>query len=366
MKRSILSELLLTTWREPNTFPDLPTAQKELILRQARRAGLLASLQTVLKQANVLDRLSPRIQDYLEGSQIIGTEQERSIRWEVNRIHRAFYGTALPVILLKGAAYVMLNLPVAKGRLVGDVDILLPKTDLPLAQQCLHAHDWVTVKANPYDQHYYREWMHEWPPLRHRYRQTEVDMHHAILPITGRLHPDSTRLLANVQPVPGYDGVWTLGSQDLVLHAMAHLFYDNDFQQAGLRNLLDLDGLLRHYGQNPGFWESLVTRAQELELTRPLYYALHFTVKLCHTPIPPIHISKPGWLTRILMNRLIPWAILPENPNQHSKGVVAGLAQWLLYVRSHWLRMPPSLLLPHLARKWTRRWHFNVWHRRSV
>jgi hypothetical protein len=29
----------------------------------------------------------------------------------------------------------------------------------------------------------------------------------------------------------------------------------------------------------------------------------------------------------------------------------AGAASFALYVRSHWLRMPPHLLLPHLARK---------------
>jgi len=28
---------------------------------------------------------------------------------------------------------------------------------------------------------------------------------------------------------------------------------------------------------------------------------------------------------------------------------------WLMFVRSHWLRMPPHLLLPHLARKSWRR-----------
>ena len=33
----------------------------------------------------------------------------------------------------------------------------------------------------------------------------------------------------------------------------------------------------------------------------------------------------------------------------------AGLARWLLYVRSHWLRMPPLLLARHLLRKSLRR-----------
>jgi glutaconate CoA-transferase subunit A len=38
------------------------------------------------------------------------------------------------------------------------------------------------------------------------------------------------------------------------------------------------------------------------------------------------------------------------------RGAAEGLARWLLYVRSHWLRMPPHLLVPHLVRKaWMRR-----------
>jgi hypothetical protein len=34
---------------------------------------------------------------------------------------------------------------------------------------------------------------------------------------------------------------------------------------------------------------------------------------------------------------------------------LSGVASWILYVRSHWLRMPPNLLVPHLIRKsWQR------------
>jgi hypothetical protein len=34
---------------------------------------------------------------------------------------------------------------------------------------------------------------------------------------------------------------------------------------------------------------------------------------------------------------------------------LSGVAAWTLYVRSHWLRMPPNLLVPHLIRKsWQR------------
>ena len=52
------------------------------------------------------------------------------------------------------------------------------------------AHGWLRMKIDPYDDRYYRVWMHEIPPLRHRERKTEIDLHHTILPRTSRLKPD--------------------------------------------------------------------------------------------------------------------------------------------------------------------------------
>lgn len=53
------------------------------------------------------------------------------------------------------------------------------------------------------------------------------------------------------------------------------------------------------------------------------------------------------------MDRLIPLALFPEHPDfprQH-----AARARLLIYIRSHWLRMPPLLLARHLGYKtWLR------------
>ncbi len=354
-------ERLLTVLSDPHAWSTLAVGEQELVLRLARRVGLLASLRARLEQAGVLATLSPRMQDFLEGGWIIALEHKRSMRWEVNRIQRAFYNTGLPVILLKGAAYELLDLPFAKGRLAADVDLLLPREDLPLAEQRLLEQGWVTTQQDPYDQHYYRAWMHELPPMRHRQRMTELDLHHAILPPSARLHPDSAQLLADAQPVEGFSGVWTLSGVDMILHGVAHLFYDSDFSQGGLRGLLDLDALLRQHGQDPDFFGRLIDRAVTLELLRPLYYALYFTARLCGTPMPLTALvaagrGGPGWVVMGLMKWLIPWAILPAHPDGQEDGWRAGVARWLLYVRSHWLRMPPHLLIPHLARKWVKKW----------
>ena len=117
---------------------------------------------------------------------------------------------------------------------------------------------------------------------------------------------------------------------------------------------LILTRLLRHFGAKPDFWPQLISRAAELDLTRPLYYALHYTSSILDTPVPDTILSesgvgRPGALTAPIMDRLFRRALAPDHPSCADR--LTGSAQWLLYVRSHYLRMPLYLLIPHLVRK---------------
>ena len=94
------------------------------------------------------------------------------------------------------------------GRMCSDVDILVPRERLDLFERALLANGWVHVTLEPYDQLYYRRWTHELPPLVHRDRLTAVDVHHGILPVTSRLKPDLTRLLAQARALPGPWSRW--------------------------------------------------------------------------------------------------------------------------------------------------------------
>ena len=124
---------------------------------------------------------------------------------------------------------------------------------------------------------------------------------------------------------------------------------------AGLRDLVDLDDLLRHWGTREVFWEELLQRARQQDLVQPLCYALRYCSRLLGTPVPPQLQAKsvvyaglpPGALS--LMDRLVMTALDPSRDNLDSRR--AGFGRWLLYLRSHKLRMPMHLLLPHLLRK---------------
>jgi len=191
--------------------------------------------------------------------------------------------------------------------------------------------------------------MHELPPMQHVSRQTVLDVHHAILPRTARLKPDSGKLLAASQPVPGEPRLRVLAPVDMVLHAATHLFLNEEFSSA-LRDLADLDSLLRHFGGETRFWQDLPARALELDLARPLYYALRYATAILNSPVPPAacrasDAGRPPRPLIPLMDALFLRALKPD------RSTAAGLARRALYVRAHWLRMPPLLLARHLAIK---------------
>jgi len=281
----------------------------------------------------------------------------RTQQAEVQR-EALFLGAALrelgaPVVMLKGAAYVLAALPAAQGRLFSDIDLMVPKADLDRAESQLMLHGWMGGAQTAYDERYYRQWMHELPPMTHVHRQTTLDVHHTLLPESARLRPDAAALFTRAQDIPDWPGLQVLGPADMVLHNMTHLFM-NDETRHSLRDLCDLDALLRHFGAQPGFWEELMARAQLHQLTRPLYYGLRYAVGCLGTPVPEATQSAVARLgppapLRLLMDALWSRALDPQSKLRHRSS--DALASWALYVRGHWLRMPPLLLLRHLSIK---------------
>jgi hypothetical protein len=289
----------------------------------------------------------------LAAARTLSTAQQDEVRREVAHISRALRLLAVPIVLLKGAAYVMTDLPAAAGRMFSDIDVLVPRNRLAEVESSLMLAGWAIADLSEYDQLYYRRWGHELPPLQHIRRQTVLDVHHAILPDTARLKPPSRKLFEAARPLDGTERVFVLAPVDLVLHSMAHLFHNEEWSH-GLRDLSDLDLLLRHFGATAGFWNQLIERARELDLTRPLYYGLHQAHTILGTPVPTESLQAsrglaPPWPIRKLMNEL--WSHALRSPHRSAKGPLTPLAHLMLYVRAHWLRMPPVLLARHLAVK---------------
>ncbi len=329
--------------RDARGAPAPTLSDWDALLPCARRHGLLGRLDHALRQAGVA--VPAPVAPHLAAARFEAAERARMLRWEADCVRRALAGFDAPLVLLKGAAYELAGLPCAPGRLASDLDILVPKARLAEVEARLLAHGWEHAKTEAYDQRYYREWMHELPPLVHRLRGTAVDVHHTILPPSGRLSPDGARLLAEARPLPGTP-FHVLAPTDLVLHSAAHAFEDGDLGR-GLRDLADLHALLTHFAATePRFAERLAERARTLGLERPLYYALRYCRRLFGTALAETLVAAAP-AGRRLMDPLVEAALLGSR--------AAPLAAQLLYLRAHWLRMPPGLLARHLGRKALRR-----------
>jgi len=276
---------------------------------------------------------------------------ERAVRWEIDRLSRAFLDTGQTWILLKGAGYIAAGLPPGRGRRVADIDVLVPQADLGRVEQILQENGWEFPEINAYDNRYYREWMHELPPMVHRERHSVVDVHHGILPRISRLKPSSDRLLQQAETLG--DGVRVLAPAHIVLHAAAHLFHDGEITGA-IRDLVDLDQLLRWFGRDDQFWERLVEETPVMDLARPLYYALRYTQRWFGTPLPHAVVAATRtWAPPAPVRRLMD--VLVDGAMMGTTGRSASASVFALYVRSHWLKMPPFLVIRHLLRKSLRR-----------
>jgi len=349
------NDLLTKALREPRSAASLALEDWNLLVRQARHADLLARLCVLLEERRLLDHVPPEARRHVESAQAVAEAHERVVRWEAYQIRRALEPLDVPVILLKGAAYVLAKLPPGQGRLFYDVDILVPKEDLDSVEGALLRHGWMSTHLDPYDQRYYRQWMHELPPLRHIRRHTVLDVHHTILPETARLTPDPHKLVAAANRLDGQGCLRILAPTDMVLHCATHLFHDGEFEH-GLRDLADLDSLLRHFGRDQGFWPELLERARELHLVRPLYYGLRYAESILGASIPQTVQEKLGLRNHVvsaLMDGVFTRSLAPDHPSCATS--FTGLARWFLYIRGHTLRMPLHLLIPHLIRKVLRR-----------
>lgn len=337
---------------EPACTTDLGLSDWDTLIPQARNANLLASLGVLLEERGLLAQIPAEVQRHLVSAIHAWNKQRDGLQYELRWLQRALTEAGVPLTVLKGAAYAVAGLRVGRGRLMSDIDLLVPAARIADVEAALQRHGWTSAELDPYDERYYRQWMHEIPPLGHPRRGSTLDVHHTIIPPTAHRNVDADKLFAaTVEVAPG---VRVLGATDMVIHSATHLFHEGEFGH-GLRDLWDLHQLMCEFGaQDAGFWDALTRRATELDLADPLYYGMRYANRCFGTPVPDAALhanirSRRSTTPIAVMDFLFDRVFVPDHPDCLLPGTA--LARQCLYVRSHYLRMPLHLLLPHLARK---------------
>lgn len=349
---------LASLLRHPGRIETLTEEQWDDVVPQARRAGLLSRLATLAQAEEGYAALPERPRRHMQAAQFVAAKHARDVLYELDRIHEVLGSVLGTIVLLKGAAYLAAGLPACRGRVFNDIDILVPEEKLGAVESLLQFAGWRAGAIDPYDDKYYRRWMHQIPPLTHGGRQTTIDVHHSIVPRTARVGAvTAAHLMKRIRNLEDRPGFAVLAPDDMVLHSATHLFNEGEFGR-GLRDLNDLDLLIRHFGGSDGFGPTLLRRAVELGLARPLFYALRHAARTLGTPLPnelaeaSRRFGPPAPVLR-LMDSMLTRALLPNHKS--CRDALTGPALFFLYVRAHYLRMPLHLLVPHLVRKGVRR-----------
>jgi hypothetical protein len=333
------ANVLVAALRDPATVNGLRPEQWTALIAIARAESLLGTLAHRLAGHD----LPNRVLVILDDARTDAEQARLQALWEAEMARRALAPLGIEPILLKGTAYAAAGLRAGQGRSIGDLDILVPRERLDEAERALLAAGWEWVKEDPYDDLYYRRWMHELPPLIHRERDRMIDVHHTILPLTHRRTPDVTALIEGSIRIG--EGLRVLSAEDMIVHSAAHLLADGDLS-GGLRNLWDLHCLLRDFeerspaehgsAEQPG--SALRARARRHGLGVEVSRAWRLSHHLFGSD--KAHLSAAD---RLFVRRLLArdgWG-RATRPALRSG----------FYVRSHALRMPPLMLARHLWAK---------------
>ncbi|WP_274601269.1 nucleotidyltransferase domain-containing protein [Halorhodospira halophila] len=324
------------------------------MLAVGRENLLLGALWHRAMEAGVAERLPEWAARHLWGAALTAETNAAALRWELEQLDSGLIRNLTPPLVLKGGAYVLAGLPNAAGRIAADIDLLFRRDEVERAEAVLFYEGWFGTHHSAYDQRYYRQWMHELPPLQHVKRGTTLDLHHNILPATFAVAVDPERLLSAARPIGGMDRLQLPAPRHLVLHAIVHLFSETDWDR-GLRDLYDIHTLIEHYEAQHGvvFWEELLNEAEALQVAWLMEPAIRCCQHRFGTLVPEsverrLHDHAASLPARWVSRRMFHHAL---NGRVSATPWVDALARALVFLRGHWLKMPPLLLARHLFYK---------------
>ncbi|MEP7702701.1 nucleotidyltransferase family protein [Paraglaciecola sp. 25GB23A] len=324
----------------------LSLKQWEQLLRILRGADMLGSFYYFLQRHEQLSHVPDFALGHLLSAKRYADRQVQQVNAEVSLLAACLAIIDCKPVFLKGAAYVLNNSSNHFGRVMSDIDILVPKVDLLKVENALKSDGWLEKKLDDYDEQYYRKWVHELPPFTHPERGVSLDVHHTIIPpITGMIIPQHYLFGNKIKTEFGH---LTLSAEMVIMHCIIHLFYNEDYEKS-FRDIVDIHMLLLDY-ESEHKLTAINQVANDLHFAKEWHYALYlcdhlFNVKRIDTLSKDTRFYSLASINTLFIKVIILPALIPSHDLFDSRW--NKFARFVMFLRGHFLKMPLKILIPH-------------------
>ncbi len=338
---------------KPEKLLDVPPSALSNIVSEARYFNMLAQLKYLCESRGCWSSLPKKFKAQLSSASLFYENQRRKLDIEAEEITKVLTPLNVQWMYLKGGAYHLNGMVGFSGRMMNDIDILVEESAISRVESAFKDNSWVSAKISNYDEKFYRSWSQEIPPLRHLYRQVELDVHFNILPKTLKETVDGRYLFEQAVSIDSRPNQKVLKPHAMLIHSAIHLFYESEYHK-GLRDLYDIWILIENYSTQEGFWDELIDLQSKVGNEESVYLALRYSQMVYDAAIPSEVLEyyecyKPNKFYLLTLDFCFLNVFTSVYPPHRKFG--QGIAESILYLRGHLKRMPLRLLIPHLTKK---------------
>lgn len=328
----------------PKDAYSLASEDWQSVLWILETARLDAWLAAQLQPLDVIGSLPDTVKIRLSSAITYAKRQQQQVTYECVTLTRLLAEKHIEPLFLKGAAYVISPAFQSAGRICSDIDALVKREELEIAERHLKMNLWLSKEVDDYDDKYYREYAHEIPPMMQAERGTVLDLHHNLfLPVSGRA-PDIAQFWGT--RIQTESGLSTLAPAAALVHSMIHLLM-NEEVTFGLRDCLDMQSIIDTHNSE-SFWQDVHQLVADNGFHPEFQLLMSLLCSLFNRDTVKQQINLEHF-NNSLKNRFWLWcyckAVLPDHPLLHNP--FAGIARAAVYCRGHSQKMPLVTLLKH-------------------
>ncbi len=133
--------------RDPHRSPRTGAPSSGIrFLPLARNARLLGRCLHLFEQHGLLEVVPQRLIDQFRGALSQTRYVQVQAKRELRQVQRVLDREGIPLMALKGVAYLAARLPPSGWRNLSDIDLLVPEQDIDRAEQALKQAGWVAQR----------------------------------------------------------------------------------------------------------------------------------------------------------------------------------------------------------------------------